>query len=124
MAGVLIDDGHILQLNQDTGTGRSWSLSGGKIEEGEALAEALVREMRGETGLEVEPRRLLYVCDHLPGDGTHVVHLTFEARRVGGVAGDVTMGLDTRPIRSVEFVRLNELTSRGFGARFAELAMS
>lgn len=28
-----------------------------------------------------ESGRLLYVCDHLPGDGTHVVHLTFEARR-------------------------------------------
>jgi ADP-ribose pyrophosphatase YjhB (NUDIX family) len=30
--------------------------------------------MREETGLDVEPGRLLCVCDHLPGDGTHVVH--------------------------------------------------
>jgi ADP-ribose pyrophosphatase YjhB (NUDIX family) len=124
VTGVVIEDGRILLLDQDTGSGRSWSLPGGKVEDGESLAGTLVREMREETGLEVEPGRLLYVCDHLPGDGTHVVHLTFEARRVGGAAGQVTAGLDTRAIRGVEFVRLDDLTSLGFGARFAELAMT
>ena len=66
-----------------------WAMPGGKVEEGETLADALVREMQEETGLDVEPGRLLYVCDHLPGNGTHVVHLTFEARRTGGTVGDV-----------------------------------
>jgi ADP-ribose pyrophosphatase YjhB (NUDIX family) len=122
VTGVLMENGRILLLNQDTGTGRSWSLPGGKVEDGETLAGALVREMREETGLEVEPGRLLYVCDHLPGDGTYVVHLTFEARRLGGIAGKVTAGLDTRPIRGVEFVGLGRLASLGFGRRFAELA--
>jgi ADP-ribose pyrophosphatase YjhB (NUDIX family) len=53
VTGVVIEDDRILLLDQDTGTGRSWSLPGGKVEEGEALAAALVREMREETGLEV-----------------------------------------------------------------------
>ena len=84
VTGIVIEDGRLLLLNQDTpNTGRSWSLPGGKLEEGETLAGALVREMKEETGLDVEPGRLLYVCDHLPGDGTHVVHMTFEARRDG-----------------------------------------
>ena len=90
----------------------------------ETLAAALVREMREETGLEVEPGRLLYVCDHLPGNGTHVVHLTFEARRVGGMIGEVTAGADTRPIRGVEFVKLADLPALGFSERFGELAMA
>ena len=122
VTGVVIEDDRILLLNQDTGAGRSWSLPGGKVEDGETLAGALVREMREETGLDVEPGRLLYVCDYLPDDGMHVVHLTFEARRTGGTAGEVTAGLDTRPIRGVEFVKLADLPSLGFGARFAELA--
>jgi ADP-ribose pyrophosphatase YjhB (NUDIX family) len=124
VTGVIIEDGRVLLLDQDTDSGRSWSLPGGKVEEGETLAAALVREMREETGLDVEPGRLLYVCDHLPGNGAHVVHLTFEARRVGGIAGEVTAGADTRPIRSVEFVSLADLPSLGFGERFGELAMA
>jgi ADP-ribose pyrophosphatase YjhB (NUDIX family) len=118
VTGVVIEDGCVLLLDQDTGGGRSWSLPGGKVEPGETLAEALVREMREETGVEVEAGRLLYVCDHVPAG---VVHITFEARRVGGVAGDIA-GVDTRPIRGVRFVRLADLPGLGFGERFVELA--
>jgi ADP-ribose pyrophosphatase YjhB (NUDIX family) len=124
VTGVVIEDDHILLLNQDTDGERSWSLPGGKVEDGETLTAALVREMREETGLDVELGRLLYVCDHLPGDGTHVIHLTFEARRTGGVIGQVAAGLDTRPIRGVEFVKLADLPSLGFSQRFGDLAMA
>jgi ADP-ribose pyrophosphatase YjhB (NUDIX family) len=124
VTGVVIEDGdRILLLNQDTDTGRSWSPPCGKVEEGETIRDALVREMREETGLDVEPGRLLYACDHLPGGGTHVVHLTFEARHTGGTAGQVMAGLDTRPIRGVEFVKIADLPALGFGERFMQLAL-
>jgi ADP-ribose pyrophosphatase YjhB (NUDIX family) len=122
VTGVVIEDDRILLLDQDTDGGRSWSLPGGRVEEGESLAGALVREMREETGLEVEPGRLLYVCDYLPGDGVHIIHVTFEAQRTGGVFGAVISGADTHPIRGVEFVRLAKLPDLGFSERFAELA--
>jgi ADP-ribose pyrophosphatase YjhB (NUDIX family) len=49
VTGVVVEDDHILLLNQDTGSRRAWSLPGGKVEEGESPGAALVREMRGET---------------------------------------------------------------------------
>ncbi|MEO3825203.1 NUDIX hydrolase [Actinomadura sp. B10D3] len=116
VTGVVIEDGRLLVLDQDTGDGRSWSLPGGKVEAGETLAGALVREMREETGVEAEVGRLLYVCDHVQAG---VVHITFEARRVGGA---LVAGTDTRPIRAVAFVALAELVGLGFGERFVELA--
>jgi ADP-ribose pyrophosphatase YjhB (NUDIX family) len=118
VTGVVIEDGRILLLNQDADAGRSWSLPGGKLEDGETLAGALVREMKEETGLDVEPGRLLYVCDHLPAQ---VVHMTFKARRVGGTVGDIAAGADTSPIRGVEFVPVAKLPSLGFSERLTEL---
>jgi ADP-ribose pyrophosphatase YjhB (NUDIX family) len=119
VTGIVIEDGRLLLLNQDTpGTGRSWSLPGGKLEDGETLAGALIREMKEETGLDIDPGRLLYVCDHLPAK---VVHMTFEALRTGGTVGDIAAGADTTPIRGVEFVPFSKLTSLGFTERFAGL---
>ncbi|MCC2276165.1 NUDIX hydrolase [Streptomyces sp. ET3-23] len=118
VTGIVIEDGQILMLDQDTDGPRSWSLPGGKVEEGESLEQALVREMREETGVEVEVGRLLYVCDHTRA---HVVHITFEARRTGGQIGAVKKGADTRPIRQVAFVKLDDLPSLGFSERFMEL---
>lgn len=121
MTGIVIEEDQILLLNQDTDGPRSWSLPGGKVEDGETLAGALVREMREETGVEVEPGRLLYVCDHV---AAHVVHITFEARRVGGQVGAIEAGKDTRPIRGVQFVKLTELPQLGFSGRFVQLCQA
>jgi ADP-ribose pyrophosphatase YjhB (NUDIX family) len=117
VTGVVVEDGRILLLNQDADA-RSWSLPGGKLEDGETLAEALVREMKEETGLDVEPVRLLYVCDNL---SAQIVHMTFEVRRTGGIVGDIKAGADTIPIRGVEFVPVSRLPELGFSDRFTGL---
>ena len=122
MTGVVVEDGdRLLLLNQDTEAERSWSLPGGKIDPGETAEQALVRELREETGAEVEVGRLLYVCDVV---GAGVLHLTFECRRTGGQLGAVAPSLDSSPIRAVEFVEFEKLTERGFGEKFVDLCRS
>ncbi|MFE3601336.1 NUDIX domain-containing protein [Streptomyces sp. NPDC059142] len=118
VTGIVIEDDRILLLDQDTDGPRSYSLPGGKVEDGETLEQALIREMREETGVDVEVGRLLYLCDNV---AAHVVHITFEARRVGGQVGAITEGADTRPIREVAFVPLGDLPGLGFSEKFVKL---
>ncbi|MFV2039247.1 MAG: NUDIX hydrolase [Acidimicrobiales bacterium] len=52
---------HLLLIQRGTDPGRGlWSLPGGRVELGETLAEAVVRETREETGLDV-------LCEGLVG---------------------------------------------------------
>lgn len=46
VTGIVIQDGRLLVLDQDTDGPRRWSLPEGKVENGETLQEALVREIR------------------------------------------------------------------------------
>ena len=51
---VILDDyGRMLLLHRNTPRLTQWELPGGKIEEGESAAEAAVREMAEELGVEV-----------------------------------------------------------------------
>lgn len=63
----------------------SWEFPGGSVEFGETLAQALIREMREEYGIEIEVGALLDVADHiLPDEGQHWVSPTFICRIVSG----------------------------------------
>ena len=61
-AGAVIRDasGRLLLVQRANEPGRGlWSLPGGRVEDGETPAEACVREVREETGLEVSVGELL-----------------------------------------------------------------
>jgi 8-oxo-dGTP diphosphatase len=50
-----------------------WSLPGGRLELGETVQQAVVRETREETGLDVEPLRLLGVYDLIDRDAAGTI---------------------------------------------------
>jgi 8-oxo-dGTP diphosphatase len=66
-----------------------WDLPGGFLEEGEHPLDGLRRELREETGLEIEPTEFFGIWME-PYEGRWVLCLTWLARPVGGVerAGD------------------------------------
>lgn len=64
-----------------------WELPGGRLNPGEGIARALVRETREETGLDVVPGRLLGAGPQ-ERPGSRTVHMIFA---VTGVTGEVTL---------------------------------
>ena len=91
-AAVFDDQGRILLTKRmDNGL---WCLPGGAAEPGESVAETCEREVREETGLIVQVKRLVGVYSHpdqlvvySDGNKFQVVALHFEAEVTGGELG-------------------------------------
>jgi ADP-ribose pyrophosphatase YjhB (NUDIX family) len=84
--GVLERDGAVLLVASRYPNQRQplWNLPGGRPREGELLGDALVREWREETGLEIRIDRLLYVSESLdPRGGVAYLNATFAVQADG-----------------------------------------
>jgi 8-oxo-dGTP pyrophosphatase MutT (NUDIX family) len=90
VTGLVFDDaGSILLVRHSNGG--IWVAPGGAIEPDEVPQEAVVREVFEETGLRVEPTRLVGVyggpdfrVTYENGDQTSYTMVVFECRRLGG----------------------------------------
>ncbi|MFB6140854.1 MAG: NUDIX hydrolase [Halosimplex sp.] len=72
-----VDEGaHVLAIRNEAYE-TEWTLPGGAVEPGEALGDAVVREVREETGVEVEPVRPLGVDESVVVCGDRRVEMRF-----------------------------------------------
>lgn len=81
VGAILVDDDRLLMVRRGHGPAAgTWAVPGGRVEAGETLAEAVVRELYEETGIEGVCGRLVGVEELLPEDGSteHFVILDFE----------------------------------------------
>ena len=96
-----------------------WSIPGGTLELGETLEEGLRRELKEETGLEVEPLQLLTVLDRIDREGEavrfHYVIVDYLCERRGG---ELRAGSDAS---EVALVSLSDLDAYGLTAEAAEV---
>ena len=60
---------------------RGWEYPGGMVEPGEALQDALIREIKEETGVDAEITGFIGVCKNIQKD---VVNIDFSCRYLGG----------------------------------------
>lgn len=91
MGAVLIHEGRVLLIRRGKEPLRGrWVVPGGTVELGETLEEALVREMVEETGLVVQPEKVLTVFDRIEREGDrvtyHYVIVDYLCRLVSGTA--------------------------------------
>ena len=114
----------LLQLASDD---NKWYVPGGAIDPGEEPADAIVREMEEETGLIVEPLRIVSVSasPHITYPNGHQVQyvgVTFLCRIVGGtlkVSDDESLELrffdtsDLPPLREDHRLRIQQALADG-----------
>jgi ADP-ribose pyrophosphatase YjhB (NUDIX family) len=93
VGAVVVDEGRVLLVRRGREPLKGhWSLPGGLIEVGESLLEGVVREVREETGLIVEPVELIELLDRIHKESGpegervryHYVIADYLCRVVGG----------------------------------------
>ena len=73
VGAVVVDGGRVLLVRRGTEPLKGeWSLPGGLVELGETLTAAVIREVREETGLIVEPLELIELLDRIHREGDRI----------------------------------------------------
>jgi 8-oxo-dGTP diphosphatase len=103
VGGVVLIGGRVVLIRRGKEPLRGrWVIPGGTVELGETLQEALVREMREETGLVVRPREIVLVFDRIQREGLEVeYHYVIIDYACDYVSGELRAGSDADEVALV-----------------------
>jgi ADP-ribose pyrophosphatase YjhB (NUDIX family) len=108
---VVNDAGEIL-LQRRTDN-QLWALPGGTMDIGETIAQAIVREVREETGLRVEPERIVgnysdpkHVFAYSDGEVRQEFNICLACRIAGG---EVRVSEESSEVRFFEWAEIDQL---------------
>ncbi|MBN2039481.1 MAG: NUDIX hydrolase [Spirochaetes bacterium] len=106
VAAIIIEDSNILLIAHKKDDNIYWLLPGGGVKEGEALKEALSRELKEELGISVKVNEVALISDSIAPDlGKHILNICFFCDYK---SGDYKLGNEKR-LYSYKFFTVNEL---------------
>lgn len=115
VGAVIIDDGRLLMVRRGHGPAAgTWAIPGGRVERGETVAEAVVREVREETGVDAVCGPLIDWVE-LIDDDEHLFILDFRMELLG--PADPVPGSDAT---EATWVSLDLVTDRRLAPGLAE----
>jgi ADP-ribose pyrophosphatase YjhB (NUDIX family) len=113
VAGAVIRDGRVLAIRRRDN--HHWEPPGGVLEMNETIEDGLRREIKEETGLDVEPLRLTGVYKNIPRG---IVSLVFACQVTGGQL--ITDKDETTDARWLTADEIRELMDEAFAIRLLD----
>ena len=109
VAGILIENNKILLIEHKKNDKKYWLIPGGGVDWGESTAEALTREYKEETNLDINVTEFLFLSETIaPDKEKHVINLYFKVEKDENSKAEMLLGDETN-LNDLRFVSKDEI---------------
>ena len=109
VAGILIENNKILLIEHLKKNKKYWLVPGGGVDWGESTAEALIREYKEETNLDITVEKFLFLSETIaPDKKKHVIKLYFQIKIIKNSIYNMKLG-DERNLTDLKFITKEEI---------------